>query len=107
MSLQWDRNFALEQAGDDEELLTELLDLLRISSAGDLEKAKNAIAAGVAEAMADAANSIKGAAASMGLVALSAVAYEIERKGRGGDLGGGAGHIAELQGMIAELDSLA
>ena len=46
MSLQWDRNFALEQAGDDDELLADLLDLLRASSASDLEKIKDAAAAG-------------------------------------------------------------
>ena len=106
MSLQWDRNFALEQAGDDEELLVELLDLLRMSSADDLGRIKEAAAAGEAEAMGDAAHSIKGAAASMGVVALRDVAYEIEKKGRNGDLDGARSHIAELQGIIAELDSL-
>ena len=106
MSLQWDRNFALEQAGDDDELLAELLDLLRMSSAGDLEKIKEAAAAGDAEAMGDAAHSIKGAAASMGVVVLRDVAYEIEKKGRDGDLAGAAGYVTELQELVAALDSL-
>lgn len=106
MPLQWDRNFALEQAGDDDELLVELLDLLRMSSAGDLEKIKAAALAEDAGAMGDAAHSIKGAAASMGVVALRDVAYEIEKKGRAGDLEAAKIHIDELQGLIAELDSL-
>jgi len=106
MSLQWDRNFALEQAGDDDELLAELLDLLRMSSASDLEKIKNAADGGDAEAMGDAAHSIKGAAASMGVVVLRDVAYKIEKKGRDGDLDGAKSHIAELQELISELDSL-
>ncbi len=106
MSLEWDRNFALEQAGDDNELLAELLDLLRMSSAGDLEKIKAASTAGDYEAMSDAAHSIKGAAASMGLVGLRDVAYEIEKKGRDGDLAGADSHVSELEGLVSELDSL-
>ena len=106
MSLGWDRDFALEQAGDDNELLAELLDLLRMSSAGDLEKIKAASAAGDHEAMSDAAHSIKGAAASMGLVGLRDVAYEIEKKGRDGNLAGADSHVSELEGFVSELDSL-
>jgi hypothetical protein len=42
----------------------------------------------------------------MGVVVLRDVAYEIEKKGRGGDLAGAAGYVTELQELVAALDSL-
>ena len=82
--LQWNKAFALEQSGEDNELLQELLDLLNSSSVSDLEKIKAGIASGDGGAVADAAHSIKGAAASLGVDGLRDVAYDIEKKGRSG-----------------------
>ena len=84
--LQWDRDFAEEQSGEDAELLAELLTLLKDSSESDLEKINSGMAAADAEAVADAAHSIKGAAASLGVEGLRAEAHDIEKKGRDGRL---------------------
>ncbi|OGR00296.1 MAG: histidine kinase [Deltaproteobacteria bacterium RIFOXYD12_FULL_55_16] len=84
--LEWDRNFALEQAGDDEEMLAELLLLFHDSSASDLARIKAGLAAKDAVAVADAAHSIKGASASLGVEGVRRIASELEKKGRASDL---------------------
>ena len=106
MSLQWDRDFAFEQAGEDEELLAELLDLLCLSSENDLEKIRKGADAGDAVAMGEAAHSIKGAAASLGLAGLRDVAYDMEKKGHAGDLDGALNHLPALKSMVSDLSGL-
>ncbi len=103
--LQWNKKFALEQAGDDHELLTELLDLLRSSSQDDLQKIKAALKSGDGIGVADAAHSIKGAAASLGFESLRAVAYEFEKRGRAMELAGL--DPAVLEDTILALDDIA
>lgn len=102
--LQWDRKFALEQAGDDEEILAELLELFRHSSRSDLDKIRAGAAAGDPVAMGEAAHSIKGAAASLGVEAVRVLAYEIEKAGRGGDLAGALRHLPPLEELVNQLD---
>ena len=102
--LEWNREFALEQAGDDEEILAELLDLFRETSATDLSKIKDGVNSGNPEAAGDAAHSIKGAAASLGFEAIRQLAYDIETAGRNSDLNAIAEKIAELEMLIAQLD---
>ncbi|MFA7384131.1 MAG: Hpt domain-containing protein [Desulfurivibrionaceae bacterium] len=84
--LDWDRNFALEQAGEDEEMLAELLALFHDSSASDLAQIKEGLVAGDAAAVADAAHSIKGASASLGVEGVRKIASELEKNGRANDL---------------------
>ncbi len=104
--LGWDRAFALEQAGDDEELLAELLDLLRDSSLGDMVKINEAMDAGNAEGMGDAAHSIKGAAASLGVSALRDAAHALENAGRDGKLALAKDCVPPLASLVGELGSL-
>jgi len=73
--LEWDRDFALEQSGDDEEMLAELLVLFRDSSASDLARINDALAAGKAAA-------------------------ELEKKGRAGDLSQGRELAAQLAALL-------
>jgi len=102
--LEWNRTFANEQAGEDPELLAELLGLLSDSSKSDLQKIKNGLAAGDAEAVADAAHSIKGASASLGVEGLRVVAHDIEKKGRAGQLG--AIDITDICELVEKLETL-
>ena len=102
--LKWDRTFANEQAGEDPELLAELLGLLSESSKSDLQKIKDGLIAGDAEAVADAAHSIKGASASLGVEGLRVVAHDIEKKGRAGQLG--AIDIADICELVGNLETL-
>lgn len=104
--LQWDRAFALEQAGDDEELLAELLDLLRSSGQDDLERIKAAMTGGDPMAMGDAAHSIKGAAASLGVETLRSLAHDLEKAGRNGDLVGAARLLPDLEAMLDRLAAI-
>jgi histidine phosphotransfer protein HptB len=98
--LDWDRNFALEQSGDDEEMLAELLVLFRDSSASDLARINEGLAAEDAVAVADAAHSIKGASASLGVEGVRKIAAELEKQGRGGDLSQGKELAAQLAGLL-------
>jgi|GEM_PF-6659343 len=102
--LLWDRSFAFEQSGEDTELLKELLDLLKSSSLSDFEKIKAGLAADDGEAVADGAHSIKGAAASLGVEGLRAVAHAIEKMGRAGQQADV--DVAELEDLISQLDTI-
>ncbi|HET97116.1 MAG TPA: Hpt domain-containing protein [Desulfurivibrio alkaliphilus] len=106
VEFRWDRAFALEQAGGDEELLAELLALLRDSVASDLELIRAAAAAGDGVALADAAHNTKGAAASLGMEDLRWVAHELERVGRDGNLAGVEERILLLERLLVSLQDL-
>lgn len=100
VDLNWDRSFALEQAGDEEEVLKELLALFHDSSLSDFAKITAGIKVGDAAAVADAAHSIKGAAASMGLKSIRHACHEIEMAGRAGNLDLAAPFIADLEKLL-------
>lgn len=104
--LKWDRAFANEQSGEDRELLRELLDLLNESSKSDLQKIKDGLAAGDGQAVSEAAHSIKGAAASLGVEGLRVEAYAIEKMGREQRLEAiDIGAISELVGLLETLQA--
>jgi len=102
--LQWNRDFAMEQAGDDLELLEELLTMLVDSSKSDLAKIAAGLEAGDGDMVADAAHSIKGAAASLGVEGLRELSYEFEKSGRAGELE--ALDITPLSAMVEKLNTL-
>jgi len=104
--LEWDRSFALEQAGDDEEMLVELLVLYCDSSAADLVRIIDGLIAGDPVAVADAAHSIKGASASLGVEGVRKIVDELERKGRAGDLAQAEGLAARLGVLLAAFAGL-
>jgi HPt (histidine-containing phosphotransfer) domain-containing protein len=102
--LKWNKHFAFEQCGEDRELLEELLALLTDSSTSDLLKIKEGIAAGNPTAVADAAHSITGAAASLGFDGLQQVAFEFEKSGRAGAIEGLK--VAVLEDLVQQLKNL-
>ena len=106
IDLEWNRNFALEQAGEDEELLSELLILLQESTSGDLAKIKEAQAKGDAKAMGGAAHSIKGAAASLGVEKLRVIAHDLEKAGLGNDIATASSLIPPLEEIVGVLATL-
>ncbi len=106
MTLQWNRAFAFEQVGEDEDLLSELLDLLRDSANSDFEKIKAGSEAGDAKAIGDAAHSIKGASSNLGIEGLRLIAYELEKAGRDGDIEKAKTLIPKIEILLAELESL-
>lgn len=104
--LQWNREFALEQAGEDEELLAELLELLISASGADLARIKQGYQEQDAGKMADAAHSIKGAAASLGIEEFRQTASALEQAGRSGDLAGAFALLPALEDIISQLADL-
>ncbi|WP_028317981.1 Hpt domain-containing protein [Desulfobulbus elongatus] len=82
VDIQWNKAFALEQTAGDEELLEELLILFRDSSADDYAQLQRAVAAGDAAAVVQAAHSLKGAAASLGIEGIRQLAFDMETDGR-------------------------
>ncbi|MBU0483486.1 MAG: Hpt domain-containing protein [Proteobacteria bacterium] len=105
IELNWDRSFALEQSADEEEVLAELLDLLRETATNDLAKIKLGVEKGDAKGVEYAAHSLKGAAASLGVEGLRRVSLAIENGGRAGDLNL-AEQVAELAELVNQLSSL-
>ena len=106
VDLQWDRDFALEQAGEDEELLAELLKLLEESTESDLARIKMAHGQNDVKKMGEAAHSIKGAAASLGVEKLREVTSAMERAGRDNDLDAASSLLPSLEIIIAGLPTL-
>ncbi len=106
VDLEWDRDFALEQSGGDEDMLAEMLGLLRETAGEDLSRIREAIGNGDADGIMYAAHSLKGAAASMGVEKLRVAAYELECAGREGrtDV---EGEVARLDELVAALQQLA
>ena len=103
--LHWDREFALEQAGQDEELLAELVMLFNDTSAEDIEKIKASSSAGDPQGMADAAHSIKGAAASLGIEDIRNAAHEVEKSGRNGDIDSANASFSKLDQLLGQFKS--
>lgn len=104
--LQWNRDFALEQSGDDEEMLAELLALFKTSSIGDFKKIQEAYQNENAQNVAEAAHSIKGASASLGIDGVRQVASQLEKAGSEGNLESAGELIDQLGRMVEEFDIL-
>jgi HPt (histidine-containing phosphotransfer) domain-containing protein len=92
---------ALEQPGEPS-LLAEMVETFRGSSLGYLARLDQALAAGDAEATADAAHALKGAAAALGAQQVRAVAAELESGGRKRYLAGAEHHLARLKAARAQ-----
>lgn len=104
-ALEWDKTVIMTQTGDDLELAGEILTLFKDSAAADLQKIRDGLAARKPGAVAEAAHSIKGAAASLGIEGLCRVAYQVEEAGRQKDLQKVAEGIAELESLVREVES--
>jgi HPt (histidine-containing phosphotransfer) domain-containing protein len=84
--LKWNKAFALEQAADDEELLDELIEIFKESSASDFASLQQGIEKGDAGIARSHAHSIKGAAASLGIDGIRELTEVIEADCREGSL---------------------
>jgi len=105
-ALKWDKDFALEQAADDRELLQELLDIFKDSFQSDLDQIKNGLREGAADQVSAGAHSIKGAAASLGIKGINEVALIVEESSRTGDLEVAREQLPLLQTLLDELCKL-
>lgn len=105
-SLKWDKEFALEQAAEDTELLQELIDIFKISCTSDFNAIEQGLATADAETVCSAAHSIKGAAASLGIVGIRELALEIESDSRDGSLALAQKRIDDLRNLLQLLQNL-
>ena len=78
IALNWNKEFAMEQAADDVELLEELLEIFKDSLKADIELIDEGLKEQNAEKISGAAHSIKGAAASLGIEGINDVALLVE-----------------------------
>lgn len=104
--LKWDKEFALEQAADDADLLRELIEIFKESCTSDCSLIRAGVENGEAGQIADAAHSIKGAAASLGFEAIRGLALEMEKDGRAGRTEVAQQRLDELEDLLLELKNL-
>lgn len=105
-ALKWDKNFALEQAADDTELLQELLEIFKGSFKADYMQIENGLKSGSPEEISAASHSIKGAAASLGIQGINEVAKAIEEDSRDGNLDVARQKLPLLLTLLEELQKL-
>ncbi len=101
--LKWNREFALEQAAEDEELLQELIEIFKESSASDFANLTQSVAKGDSDMGRGSAHSIKGAAASLGFDGIREVTEAMEADCRDGSLVVATEQLAKLEKLLALL----
>jgi len=106
IALNWNKEFAMEQAADDVELLDELLEIFKDSLKADIALIEQGLAEKNAEKISGAAHSIKGAAASLGIEGINDVAMLVEQDSRDGAFGVAADNIENLQDLLTQLIAL-
>ena len=104
--LRWNKDFAMEQADDDTDLLQELIEIFKDSFANDFNLIRSGIENQDAEQIASAAHSIKGAAASLGIEGIKDVVLEIEKDSRAGGIEAAKNRLADLESLLIELKNL-
>lgn len=104
--LKWNKQFALDQAAEDVELLQELIDIFKESCSNDFKSIQLGLAQNDAKAVCAAAHSIKGAAASLGIEGIREVAMVIEEDSRSGSLDVTKENFEILEEMIDQVQQL-
>jgi HPt (histidine-containing phosphotransfer) domain-containing protein len=105
-ALKWDKEFAMEQAADDLDLLQELLTIFKGSLQADVLLIEQGLAEGTPAKVCSAAHSIKGASASLGILGIKEIALAIEEESRAGDLDIARRKLPELQSLLQEVQKL-
>jgi len=104
--LRWNKAFALEQAADDEELLDELIEIFKDSSASDFANLQQSIEKGDAAMVRAHSHSIKGAAASLGMDGIRELTELMESDSRDGSLTVAVEVLPQLEKLLALLQDL-
>lgn len=100
----FDREAALARVGDDEELLAELVKIFLDDYPNSLVAIEAALAHKNPIELERAAHSLKGAVANFGADAVVKEAYELEQRGRAGDLTNATENLGRLHEVIRQLD---
>jgi HPt (histidine-containing phosphotransfer) domain-containing protein len=105
MNGPYDRDVALANAGDSEELLNELIEVFRQECPVLIEQIRTAIEEGDASTLHRTAHTLKGSANVLGAMLTAEVAQQIERFGRDGDLPAAAKQLPILQERVQQLQA--
>lgn len=105
-ALNWDKEFAMEQAADDAELLAELLEIFKDSLKADIGLIEAGLSENDAAKISGAAHSIKGAAASLGIQGINDVAVTIENDSREGGVHAAESNLETLKDLMNQLLAL-
>jgi HPt (histidine-containing phosphotransfer) domain-containing protein len=106
IALNWNKEFAMEQAADDVELLEELLEIFKDSLKVDIGLIEQGLTEKNAEKISGAAHSIKGAAASLGINGINDVAMLVEKDSRDGGFEAAEDNLENLQKLLTQLIAL-
>lgn len=104
--LKWNRDFALEQAADDADLLQELIEIFKTSFSADVQLIKEGISENDPDQISSAAHSIKGAASSLGIDGVAEVVKSIEDDSKDGSVGKAKELFSELEALLDEVNGL-
>lgn len=104
--IRWNKEFAMEQAADDADLLEELVDIFKTSFGSDLQLIKDGVASNNAAQVAAAAHSIKGASSSLGINGVAELVKTIEEDSKQGGISVARESIGTLEEMLAEVNTL-
>lgn len=104
--LKWNKREALRRTGNDEQLLDELMWLLKENVTQGLEKIETALARGQAEELASEAHRVKGAAANLAVESIREVASRLETAGKAGDFDQARSLVPQLSDLAAQLKAL-
>lgn len=105
-ALHWDKEFALEQAGDDAELLEELLEIFKESFKADIILIEEGLKEKNSAKIRGAAHSIKGAAASLGIEGINSIALLVEEDSREGGVEVASENLSGLRDLLLQLSKL-
>ena len=105
-ALNWNKEFAMEQAADDAELLAELLEIFKDSMKSDIGIIEEGLSEKNSTKISGAAHSIKGAASSLGIQGVNDVASLIETDSRGGGLSIAQDNLETLKDLMNQLLAL-
>jgi HPt (histidine-containing phosphotransfer) domain-containing protein len=100
----WDHAVMLERVLGDEELARRILERFRADIPRQIQVLKEFLEAGDASSVEREAHTIKGVAANVGGEALRAVAFEMEKASRAGDLDAVKARMAELESQFERLN---
>jgi CheY-like chemotaxis protein/HPt (histidine-containing phosphotransfer) domain-containing protein len=86
-----------------QELFTDLVETLAEEASHLIPELKEAISAGDADQVRHAAHTLKGSFASMGATTLAHLCFEMEKKGKSGDLAGASELVAQIEAMYEKV----
>ena len=98
-----DFNIMAQNLGLEESEFLELVELFIDTSSSDIQKIESALESDDTDSTSQAAHSLKGASASLGLREISETAHKVERNARKGSLDGVPESIRKIREKIEEL----